>query len=54
MKSLWGDWLPDYVKALDAVAPSQEEKEILQKAAKIKATHKKRVKKVYLSFMEKV
>jgi len=42
-ESMWGDWLPKFVTELHEAEPTSEEKEILRKAAAIKAANKNRI-----------
>lgn len=42
-KSLWGDWLPEFVAALKAIEPTDEEKNILRRATEIRAAQKERI-----------
>lgn len=42
-KSLWGDWLPEFVAALKAIEPAPEEKIILQRAREIQKAHEARI-----------
>lgn len=49
-ESMWGDWLPKFCAALDAVEPTPEEKAVLRRAAEIRAAHKARIGRVQSEF----
>lgn len=45
-ESMWGDWLPKFVEATGAVAPTDEERAIIRRAEEIKFAHRRRLEKV--------